>query len=202
MPSGPEGLNANTGVAASSLRGLRRYRSWLRPPRGFIAAAASLPQVRLGLVSQDPLDRLPPQVARGLDAFEHVGDGLDPRQIREAVLRLGRRIGPVERLLGALEQLQEPLGQVREELRIEGMGSAVAANFRDKSRMKDVLRAAGVPCARHRLVGNKAEARAAIQDIGLPLVAKPPAGAAAKNTYPHRRAAGSGSATGLDAASA
>ena len=55
-----------------------------------------------------------------------------------------RQIGPVERLVGALEQLQVPLAQVREALGIAGHGRATTAlNVRDKSRMKAVLRRRG-----------------------------------------------------------
>ncbi len=64
---------------------------------------------------------------------------------------LATRFGGVDRLVGALEQLQVPLARVREQLGIPGMGVEVATTFRDKARMKDVLRAAGLPCARHRL---------------------------------------------------
>jgi biotin carboxylase len=89
----------------------------------------------------------------------------------------------VERLVGALEQLQVPLAQVREALGIEGMDVRTALNVRDKARMKTVLRDAGVPCARHQLVGRPAEAYAFAEAVGFPLVAKPPAGAGAQATY-------------------
>jgi hypothetical protein len=49
----------------------------------------------------------------------------------------------VQRLLAVLEQLQVPLAQVREQLGIPGMDTATARNFRDKARMKTVLRAPG-----------------------------------------------------------
>ena len=52
-------------------------------------------------------------------------------------------MGRVERLVGALEQLQVPLAQVREAMGIEGMDVQTALNVRDKPRMKEVLRAAG-----------------------------------------------------------
>ena len=45
------------------------------------------------------------------------------------------------------------------------------------------LRAAGVPCARHQLVTKPDEALAFAEDVGFPLVAKPPAGAGAQATY-------------------
>ena len=84
---------------------------------------------------------------------------------------------------GALEQLQVPLAQARDALGIPGMDAATAHNVRDKSRMKEVLTAAGVPCARHQLVRAPDEALAFAAAVGFPLVAKPPAGAGAQATY-------------------
>jgi biotin carboxylase len=49
--------------------------------------------------------------------------------------------------------------------------------------MKSVLRAAGIPCARHALVERPADAHAFAEQVGFPLVAKPPAGAGAVATY-------------------
>jgi biotin carboxylase len=49
--------------------------------------------------------------------------------------------------------------------------------------MKDVLRAAGVPCARHRLCTTPDEALSFAAIVGYPLVVKPPAGAGAKATF-------------------
>ena len=63
------------------------------------------------------------------------------------------------------------------------MSAEVARNFRDKSRMKDVFQAHGVPCARHELVVSADEAIAAGSRLGLPVVAKPPAGAGARGTF-------------------
>ena len=63
------------------------------------------------------------------------------------------------------------------------MDVQTALNVRDKSRMKSVLRAAGVPCARHQLVSHPGEALGFAEEVGFPLVAKPPAGAGAQATY-------------------
>ena len=151
--------------------------------RRFIGAAARLPGVRLGLVSQDPLERVPRELRATLAGHYRVDDGMDPARIAVGVRQLSRSIGPVVRILGALEQLQVPLAIVRERLGIEGMTVEVAQNFRDKSRMKDVLRAAGVPCARHGLAHDDASALEHAERLGFPLVVKPPAGAAAKGTF-------------------
>jgi hypothetical protein len=149
----------------------------------FVLLAAQLPDVRLGLVTCEPADNLHPDLKRDLAGHWRVDDALDPRQVAEAVAGLGRQMGQVERLVGALEQLQVPLAQVREALGIDGMDVHTALNVRDKSRMKETLQAAGVPCARHALVRSSAEAIAFAEQVGFPMVAKPPAGAGAQSTF-------------------
>ncbi len=149
----------------------------------FVDAVADLPGVHLGLVSQDPVEKLPPGLRAKLAGHWRCEDGLDPGQIEAGVRAISQRLGPIDRLLGTLEQLQVPLAEVRERLRIEGMGVEAARNFRDKARMKDVLRAHGIPCARHRLAGSSAEAWEFVREVGFPLVVKPPAGAGAKDTF-------------------
>jgi formate-dependent phosphoribosylglycinamide formyltransferase (GAR transformylase) len=147
----------------------------------FVRSAADLPGVALGLISSDPLERAPTELRRCLAGFSRVRDCFDPETLVAGVLELcGRR--PPSRLLGALEQLQVPLARVREQLGIEGLGIEAALNFRDKDRMKTVLRDAGVPCAAHGGATSRDEALSVAQRLGFPLVAKPPAGAAAANT--------------------
>ncbi|MEM7166650.1 MAG: ATP-grasp domain-containing protein [Planctomycetota bacterium] len=148
----------------------------------FIDAAARLEGARVGLISQDSSAKIPPGLRRHLAAHEQIHDGLDSRQIHDAVRAMAQRLGGCARLLGTLEQLQEPLGLIREALDIPGMRRAAAHNFRDKSQMKDVFRRAGVPCAKYGLAATVAEARAFASDCGFPLVVKPPAGAGARNT--------------------
>jgi hypothetical protein len=149
----------------------------------FVATAAAVPGVRLAVITSEPAERLAPVLKERLAGHWRVDDALDPRQIAEAVTGLSRQMGPVERLVGALEQLQVPLAQVREALGIEGMDVQTALNVRDKARMKTVLRAAGVPCARHQLVTAAGDALTFADEVGFPLVAKPPAGAGAQATY-------------------
>src|SRR5205807_207220 len=100
-----------------------------------------------------------------------------------AVAALSEHVGPVQRLIGVFEHLQVPLAQVRERFGIPGMDAATARNFRDKAQMKSVLRAAGVPCARYRLADSAGAAAGFADEVGYPLVVKPPAGAGAKSTF-------------------
>jgi hypothetical protein len=149
----------------------------------FVEAAARLPDVRLALITSEPQDRLPPGLQRSLAGHWRIDDALDAGQIAGAVQALGERLGPVQRLLAILEQLQVPLAQVREHLGIAGMDVLTAQNFREKAQMKTVLRAAGVPCARHRLAVSATDAESFAGEAGFPLVVKPPAGAGAKSTF-------------------
>ncbi len=149
----------------------------------FVEAAASLPDVRLALITSEPEDRLPPGLRHRLAGHWQVDDPLDAGQIAWAVEGLRGQLGPVQRLIAVLEQLQVQVAQVREHLGIPGMDPVSARNFRDKAQMKTVLREAGVPCARHRLAQSPAEAAGFAQEVGFPLVVKPPAGAGAKSTF-------------------
>jgi phosphoribosylaminoimidazole carboxylase (NCAIR synthetase) len=107
---------------------------------------------------------------------------MDPAQLTEAVRAIGRGVGPVDRLVGVLEQLQLPMAATRDALGIEGLTSEVARNFRDKDRMKAVLRAAGVPVAASALARSRAELHAFVDRVGFPLIVKPQAGLGARGT--------------------
>ena len=149
----------------------------------FVYGAASLPGVRLSLISQDPAERLPPRLRGALAAHWRVDDALDANQLAEAARALGEQLGPPARMIGALEQLQVPLAQARAALGVDGLTPQAAHNFRDKAQMKDVLSEAGVPCARHVLAETAGEAINFAGQVGFPLVAKPPAGAGGKRTF-------------------
>ncbi|MFT4540815.1 MAG: formate-dependent phosphoribosylglycinamide formyltransferase (GAR transformylase) [Planctomycetota bacterium] len=149
----------------------------------FLRAAARLEGVRLGVISQEGPGRLPEDLRSQVAAHVVVEDAMDAKKLAAAVTQLGQDLGAkVDRLIGILEPLQEPMAQAREALGIRGMDYREAILFRDKARMKTALREAGLPCARHATAESAAEARTAAEKIGYPLVAKPPDGAGAKAT--------------------
>src|SRR5690606_9840212 len=51
----------------------------------FVTAAATLPDVRVALVTAEPADRLPPVLRRSADDHWRVDDPTDPRQLATAV---------------------------------------------------------------------------------------------------------------------
>lgn len=149
---------------------------------GMVEAIESLPDVHFGVITHDPAEKLPAYLVQSV-AHWRVDNVMDPTQLLWAARELGLRYGPIHRLFGAYEQLQVPLAQARAALGLQGLTVAAATNFRDKSRMKDVLRASGIPCARHALARSVQEAEAFGQSSGYPLVVKPPAGAGAQQTF-------------------
>jgi biotin carboxylase len=75
------------------------------------------------------------------------------------------------------------LAEARERFGVEGTSVKTATLFREKALMKDALRAAGLPVARHTLVTCLEDARAFAAEVGFPLILKPPAGMGAKATF-------------------
>ncbi len=154
----------------------------------FVSAAALLADTTYGIIAQEPresfLARLEPRVRERVVGFVQIQDAHDPDQLEAGVREMAGALGTgrVDALIGILEPLQEALAIVRERLRIQGMDSEEARRFRDKAHMKDVLRQNDLPCARHALAYDPETALAFAREV-MPLVAKPPAGAGAKDTF-------------------
>jgi biotin carboxylase len=146
----------------------------------FARAAAGLDDVRLLAIMQEPPAG---DDARLFADVVRVGDGLATHELIEAGRLLARRHGSLHRVLGILEPLQVQLAEVRRALGVPGTDPDTADLFRDKARMKDELRRHGLPCARHRLLRSWSDAESFIQEVGLPMVLKPPAGMGCKATW-------------------
>ncbi len=150
----------------------------------FVTPAASLPGVRLAVIGQEDAASLPKELRDKLAAHYRVEDAMQPDQLLAGVRQIAKAWdGKVDRLIAILEQLQVPVAEVRAKLGLPGLSVDAAHNFRDKSRMKSVLRANDIPCAKHRLCSSAKEAIAFADATGFPLVVKPPAGAGARNTH-------------------
>ncbi len=149
----------------------------------FLQGFYGLADTDLCVITMEPVDSIPPSVRGRLTDVVRVMDAGDPRQLAEAVQTMTRRTGPVDALVGFLEQLQLPIAEARELVGLPGMRADVARGFRDKDVMKARLRKVGLPVAKSRLVGNVEEALAFAKEVGFPVVCKPPAGAGAKSTW-------------------
>jgi len=145
----------------------------------FVRALSRLEGVRLLGV----FGRLDDEVRALCHDVARVDDATSLGDLSEAVSLLTRKHGRAHRIVGINEVLMVQLAQVRERFGVPGTSVRAATLFREKAAMKDALRAAGLPVARHALVASEREAFAFAEAVGFPLVLKPPAGVGAKSTY-------------------
>ncbi len=148
----------------------------------FIDATTQVANTQVGLVSCDPLAKLSPDIQNRLAAHYAVKDISTPELLRGVEI-IGSQFGGIDRIMGMLEQIQVPLGEIRDHLGVPGMGAQAANNFRDKSVMKSILREAGLPCAKHVLANSVETAIQFAETVGYPVIIKPPDGAGAKGTF-------------------
>ncbi|MBA3456849.1 MAG: ATP-grasp domain-containing protein [Deltaproteobacteria bacterium] len=148
----------------------------------YVKAFADL-DITLSIVSGDPAESIPEALRDRVAGHYRVDSFLDSAQLTHAVRAITKSIGRVDRLAGMLEELQLPMAEVRDALGIEGLSAATARNFRDKDRMKEVLRANDVPVARSTLAGSRRELERFVAEVGYPVIVKPPAGLGARATF-------------------
>lgn len=146
----------------------------------FARALSKLQDVRLLGLWQRPPEG---EAARLFHDITVVDDAMDAQRLLAAVEKISRHFGPIHRVIGILENLQEQIAFVRERMGIAGMDVATAQRFRDKGVMKEALRKANIPCARHARLRGAADAWAFVELVGFPIVLKPPAGAGSRATY-------------------
>jgi len=148
-----------------------------------ISALLGQPGVRLGLVSEDPIDGLPEHVRERLAAHARVDDARQAERIAEAVRGMNERLGTAELLISTFDELQIPVAEARAALGIPGTTAAVARVVRDKSRMRQVLADAGLPVVRHTVVHTVDGALGFARAVGYPIVVRPRHGARLRSSY-------------------
>src|ERR1043165_5949924 len=109
----------------------------------YVRAFAELDGIQLSLISMDPEEAIPPALRPRVAGHYRVADCMHASQLEGPLRATAGPLGKVDRLVGVLEQLQLPMAEARDALGIEGLTGAIARNFRDKDRMKEVLRRHG-----------------------------------------------------------
>ena len=149
----------------------------------YVRAFAGLPGVTLSLISSDPEEAIPGPLRSRVAGHYRVADTLDGGQLTTALRAIGKGVGRVDRLCGVLEQLQTPMAEARLACDVDGLRPDTVRNFRDKDRMKEVLRARGVPVAASTLARSAADVRRFIDQVGYPVIVKPQAGLGTRATH-------------------
>ncbi|MEE8526575.1 MAG: ATP-grasp domain-containing protein [Thermoanaerobaculia bacterium] len=135
----------------------------------------------LGLGDQ-PQGMLPEEARTSLSDYLQVPNLFDEDAVVAEVRQWARRTA-----IDRVECLWEPgmllAARLREALELPGMTVAETLPFRDKSRMKQVLAAAGIRTPRHARATTAGEVQEAAERLGYPLCVKPIAGAGSADTY-------------------
>lgn len=138
-------------------------------------------------VGDQPAGALPQDARAALSDYLQVGNLWDENAVVESVRGFLRG-----RTLDRVECLWEPgvvlAARLREAFGVPGMRVATAQRFRDKEAMKAALDQHGIRVPRHARARTVAEAEAARERIGFPIIVKPIAGAGSADTYTARDA--------------
>jgi biotin carboxylase len=125
---------------------------------------------------------LPPSLKQHLTDYLQVPRLLDEDDV-VARVHAWLRGREVDRVLANWEVMVMTAAKLRERLGVPGMSVDTVNGFRDKQLMKERVAAAGLRVPRSERARTVAEARAAAEMIGYPLVLKPIAGAGSADTH-------------------
>ena len=154
--------------------------SFPRNQRDFVRALAAV-GARVTGIGESSLDAFDTDLKRWLYGYERVGSVTDVGALHAAVRRVQQREW-VDRLEATVEAHILPAAKVRAACSIPGTSERTAFLCRDKPAMKEVLREAGVPCARSTGARSADEVRAFARETGYPLILKPRDSAGAAGT--------------------
>ncbi len=132
-------------------------------------------------IGEAPVDALDSELRSWLDDYVQVRSVVHEPSLLGAVRHVQGK-GWVDRLEATVEAHIMPTAKVREACGIPGTSVRTAFLCRDKPAMKQVLRDADVPCAASTGADHPDLVRKFAQDVGYPLILKPPDGAGAAGT--------------------
>jgi len=133
-------------------------------------------------IGERPQDHLANDVKGWLSHYVQVKSVVHEPSLLRAVQQVQARVY-VDRLEATVEAHIMAAARVREAAGIPGTSVRTAYLCRDKPAMKEVLREAGIPCAQSTRASDPEDAREFAQQVGYPLIIKPPAGAGASGTW-------------------
>jgi len=138
-------------------------------------------------IGERPQEHLADDVKHWLSHYVQVKSVVHEPSLLKAVQHV-QGLVYVDRLEATVEAHIMAAAHVREATGIPGTSVRTAYLCRDKPAMKEVLREAGIPCAKSTRADQAQAARDFASQVGFPLIIKPPAGAGAAGTWKVRDA--------------
>ena len=133
-------------------------------------------------VGERPQEHLSDEVKAYLSFYVQVQSVVHEPTLLKAVQKIQNKVW-VDRLEATVEAHIMAAASIREATDIPGTSVRTAYLCRDKPAMKEVLRKAGIPCAASTRANDPATIRDFAQQLGYPLIIKPPSGAGAAGIW-------------------
>lgn len=134
-------------------------------------------------ITDQPTYQLEPEVRDSLYSHAQVSSLHDTREVLHAVDQIQHQFGPVRRVESHLETWLELEATIREAFEIPGLRPGQLAEMKQKSRMKDVFRRAGVRVAASALLADRDALETLVDRVGFPLIVKPDEGVGAQDVH-------------------
>ena len=133
-------------------------------------------------IGESHQEHLSDEVKAYLSSYVQVQSVVHEPSLLKAVQKIQSKVW-VDRLEATVEAHIMAAASVREAAGIPGTSMRTAYLCRDKPAMKEVLRKAGIPCAASTRANDPDTIREFAQQLGYPLIIKPPSGAGAAGIW-------------------
>ena len=134
-------------------------------------------------IGTEGYDELSPRLQEVITEYFKVNNLEDYNEVLKAVAFLTYKHGKIDRVESNNEYWLELDAKIREDFNIDGVKPSELLLTKYKSRMKDIFRKAGARVVEGLSISSKVELNAAIEKLGLPVIAKPDNGVGSANTY-------------------
>ncbi|MBT2727690.1 ATP-grasp domain-containing protein [Bacillus sp. ISL-75] len=134
-------------------------------------------------IGEEPYDQLGSELQNSLTEYYRVNNLEDVDEVKRAVAYLFYKHGPIDRIESNNEYWLELDAQLREQFNVYGNKTNDLKKVKYKSEMKKLFKKADVPVVEGRIVKTKKELSKAIDELGLPVIAKPDNGVGSAATF-------------------
>ncbi|MBM7661800.1 biotin carboxylase [Bacillus mesophilus] len=134
-------------------------------------------------VGEEPYDQLGPYLQNSLTEYYRVNNLEDSDEVKRAVAFLFYKYGPIDRIESNNEHWLELDAELREQFNVYGNKTNDLKIVKYKSEMKKLFKKADVPVVEGRIVKTNIDLYKSINELGLPVIAKPDKGVGSAATY-------------------
>ena len=134
-------------------------------------------------IGQEPYEQLDEPLRNSLTEYFRVDNLENIDEVKRAVAFLFYKHGPIDRIESHNEYWLELDASLREQFNVFGAKPEDLKKTKFKSEMKKLFKKAGVPVVPGAVIKTEADVDQAVNEIGLPMIAKPDNGVGAAATF-------------------